>query len=161
MLKRIFNLFKSDTDGSNKARIILRDQHKVSRKQISQSALRVIKQLQEAGFEAYLVGGGVRDLLLGNTPKDFDVATNATPEQIRQQFRGARIIGRRFQIVHVRMGREIIEVTTFRGHHDDAEPLKMKMACYCATMSTELWKPMPCAATSPSMRSITICAISV
>jgi poly(A) polymerase len=125
MLKRILNLFKTDTDAtSSKVRIIPRDQHKVSRKQINQSALRVIKQLQEAGFEAYLVGGGVRDLLLGNTPKDFDIATNATPEQVRQQFRGARIIGRRFQIVHVRMGREIIEVTTFRGHHDDADTTK-------------------------------------
>ncbi len=125
MLKRILNLFKTDADADpSKPRIIARDQHNVSRKQISQSALKVIRQLQEAGFEAYLVGGGVRDLLLGNTPKDFDVATNATPEQVRQQFRGARIIGRRFQIVHVRMGREIIEVTTFRGHHDDAETTK-------------------------------------
>ena len=64
------------------------------------------------------MGGAVRDLLLGKKPKDFDVATNATPEQIKQCFRSARIIGRRFQIVHVRSGREIIEVTTFRGHHD-------------------------------------------
>src|SRR5690606_26810705 len=70
---------------------------------------------QEADYEAYLVGGGVRDLLLGGLPKDFDVATSATPEQVRRLFRGARIIGRRFQIVHVRIGREVIEVTTFRG----------------------------------------------
>jgi poly(A) polymerase len=124
MLKRILNLFKSDTDAPSKVRIIPRDQHQVSRKHISQGALKVIKQLQDANFEAYLVGGGVRDLLLGNTPKDFDVATNATPEQVKQQFRGARIIGRRFQIVHVRMGREIIEVTTFRGHHEDHETTK-------------------------------------
>ncbi|RYZ48670.1 MAG: polynucleotide adenylyltransferase PcnB, partial [Sphingobacteriales bacterium] len=66
-----------------------------------------------------LVGGGVRDLLLGYHPKDFDVATNAKPEEVKRIFRSARIIGRRFQIVHVRIGREIIEVTTFRGHHDD------------------------------------------
>jgi len=119
MLKRILNLFKSDDDSG--VQIIPRDQHSISRKRISQSALRVIKQLNEAGYEAYLVGGGVRDLLLGNTPKDFDVATNATPEQVKQQFRGSRIVGRRFQIVHVRMGREMIEVTTFRGHHDESK----------------------------------------
>ena len=120
MLKRILNLFKSDTD-SNEGRIIPRDQHIISRKHISPSALKVIKQLQEAGYQAYLVGGGVRDLLLGNTPKDFDVATNATPEQVKHQFRGSRIVGRRFQIVHVRMGREIIEVTTFRGQDDQSK----------------------------------------
>jgi poly(A) polymerase len=120
MLKRILNLFKSDTD-SNEGRIIPRDQHTISRKHISPSALKVIKQLHEAGYEAYLVGGGVRDLLLDNTPKDFDVATNATPEQVKNQFRGSRIIGRRFQIVHVRMGREIIEVTTFRGQDDQSK----------------------------------------
>ena len=73
-----------------------------------------------AGFDA-VVGGAVRDLLLGKKPKDFDVATDATPEQIKQCFRSARIIGRRFQIVHVRSGREIIEVTTFRGHHDSQD----------------------------------------
>lgn len=84
----------------------------------SSGAVHVVERLQDRGFEAYVVGGAVRDLLLGKKPKDFDVATNATPEQIKQCFRSARIIGRRFQIVHVRSGREIIEVTTFRGHHD-------------------------------------------
>ena len=74
-------------------------------------------RLCENNHSAFIVGGAVRDLLLGKRPKDFDVATDATPEQIVALFRGARIIGRRFQIVHVRMGREIIEVTTFRGHH--------------------------------------------
>ena len=78
----------------------------------------MVEQLQEQGFAAYVVGGAVRDLLLGKQPKDFDVATNATPEQIKECFRNARIIGRRFQIVHVRVGREIIEVTTFRRGHD-------------------------------------------
>ncbi len=120
MLKRILNLFKPDTD-SSKGRIIPRDQHTISRKHISPGALKVIRQLQGAGYQAYLVGGGVRDLLLGNTPKDFDVATNATPEQVKNQFRGSRIVGRRFQIVHVRMGREIIEVTTFRGQDDQSK----------------------------------------
>jgi poly(A) polymerase len=83
----------------------------------SHGATKVVRGLQDAGFTAYVVGGAVRDLLLGQRPKDFDVATNATPEQIRQCFRNARIIGRRFQIVHVRSGGEIIEVTTFRGNH--------------------------------------------
>lgn len=87
----------------------------------SKGALQVVAQLQRSGFDAYVVGGAVRDLLLGKHPKDFDVATNATPEQIKQCFRNARIIGRRFQIVHVRAGGEIIEVTTFRGHHDASQ----------------------------------------
>ena len=102
--------------------IIPRDQHCISRRDISRAALKVMAQLRDQGYQAYLVGGGVRDLLLGGHPKDFDVATNATPEQVRQLFRGSRIIGRRFQIVHVRFGREIIEVTTFRGHHQAGEP---------------------------------------
>lgn len=89
----------------------------IERRDISRAALRVMEALRKAGYEAYLVGGGVRDLLLGGHPKDFDVATNATPEQVKPLFRNSRIIGRRFRIVHVRFGREIIEVTTFRGHH--------------------------------------------
>jgi poly(A) polymerase len=121
MLKRLLNFIAPRTahPAAGKLRVIPRDQHNISRKHISPAALKIIKQLQEANYEAYLVGGGVRDLLLGSQPKDFDIATNATPEQIRRIFRGARIIGRRFQIVHVRMGREVIEVTTFRAAHDD------------------------------------------
>lgn len=103
------------------AHIIPRDNHNISRKNISDAALKVIRGLNRAGFQGYLVGGGVRDLLLEGHPKDFDVATDATPEQIKDLFRGARIIGRRFRIVHVRFGREIIEVTTFRGSHQSAE----------------------------------------
>ncbi len=80
--------------------------------------MKVLYTLKDANYEGYLVGGCVRDLLLGFCPKDFDVATNATPEQVKALFRNSRIIGRRFQIVHVRFGREIIEVTTFRGPHD-------------------------------------------
>ena len=80
-------------------------------------------RLRGSGHQAYLVGGAVRDLLLGGHPKDFDIATDATPETVHALFRNSRIIGRRFRIVHVRFGREIIEVTTFRGHHDnDLEP---------------------------------------
>lgn len=82
-----------------------------------------MSRLRGSGHQAYLVGGAVRDLLLGGHPKDFDIATDATPETVHALFRNSRIIGRRFRIVHVRFGREIIEVTTFRGHHDnDAEP---------------------------------------
>ena len=99
-------------------RIIPRDQHPISRAAISKHALNIIYALNRAGYEAYLVGGSVRDLLLGQQPKDFDVATNAHPEQVKELFRRARIVGRRFKIVHVRFGREIIEVTTFRAAHD-------------------------------------------
>lgn len=79
-----------------------------------------MSRLRSQGYQAYLVGGAVRDLLLGGHPKDFDIATDATPESVNDLFRNSRIIGRRFRIVHVRFGREIIEVTTFRGHHDNA-----------------------------------------
>ena len=104
--------------GIEHATVIPRDQHGISRKDISKAALRVVYGLQNAGFAAFLVGGCVRDLLLGLHPKDFDVATDAHPEDVRQVFRRSRIVGRRFKIVHVRFGREVIEVTTFRGHHE-------------------------------------------
>ncbi len=100
---------------------IARDQHSVSRKGMSSAAVRVLYGLHEAGYESYLVGGAVRDLLLGGAPKDFDVATNATPEQVQQVFRRCRLIGRRFRIAHVRFGAEIIEVTTFRGGSDGVD----------------------------------------
>ena len=80
-----------------------------------------MSRLRNQGFQAYLVGGAVRDLLLGGHPKDFDIATDATPEAVHDLFRNSRIIGRRFRIVHVRFGREIIEVTTFRGHHENGD----------------------------------------
>ncbi len=88
---------------------------------VSQAAIRTCETLQQAGFQAWIVGGGVRDLLLGLKPKDFDVATDATPEQVRKLFRRSRIIGRRFQIVHVLHGRETIEVSTFRSLQPAAE----------------------------------------
>ncbi|BAZ94948.1 tRNA nucleotidyltransferase/poly(A) polymerase [Thiohalobacter thiocyanaticus] len=81
----------------------------------------MLNRLNQAGFRACLVGGGVRDLLLGREPKDFDVATDATPEQIRQQFRNCRLIGRRFRLAHVLFGREVIEVATFRAASDPDE----------------------------------------
>ncbi|MBD0787462.1 polynucleotide adenylyltransferase PcnB [Vibrio sp. Y2-5] len=99
--------------------IVTRQEHNISRKQISDNALKVLYRLQGAGFDAYLVGGGVRDLLLEEVPKDFDIATNATPEEIRQLFRNCRLIGRRFRLAHIMFGRDIIEVATFRGHHQE------------------------------------------
>ncbi|GAA3960063.1 polynucleotide adenylyltransferase PcnB [Allohahella marinimesophila] len=98
--------------------IIPRDQHSVSRKQISSAALKVLYRLNASGYQAYLVGGGVRDLLLGGHPKDFDIATDAHPEIVDGLFSNARLIGRRFKLVHVRFGREIIEVATFRASAD-------------------------------------------
>jgi len=100
--------------------VIPRNQHAISRKSISEAALKVLYRLSKSGFRACLVGGGVRDLLLGLKPKDFDIATDATPEQVRELFRNSRIIGRRFRLVHIRFGREIIEVATFRGHAEDS-----------------------------------------
>ena len=88
-------------------------------KKISINALKVVRRLNEQGYQAYLVGGCIRDLLLGRSPKDFDVATDAHPEEVRELFRNSRIVGKRFQIVHVRFGPEIVEVTTFRGPHDE------------------------------------------
>lgn len=90
-------------------------EHHIDPQLVSQNAIRVTQTLQEAGFKAFLVGGAVRDLLLGIKPKDFDIATNATPEQVKRLFRRAFIIGRRFQIVHVMFGQDLLEVTTFRG----------------------------------------------
>jgi poly(A) polymerase len=97
------------------ARIIPRDSHPISRSRISPDALRVLYRLREAGFQAFLVGGCVRDLMLGLEPKDFDVATDALPEQVRRLFRNCRLVGRRFRLAHVFFGRNIIEVATFRA----------------------------------------------
>ncbi|GJL84156.1 MAG: poly(A) polymerase I [marine bacterium B5-7] len=99
----------------------LKHDHTIDPDMLSDAAVSVTRTLHQAGFEALLVGGCVRDLLLGYRPKDYDVATDATPEQVQDLFRRSRIIGRRFRIVHVRMGREIIEVTTFRGAPEDID----------------------------------------
>lgn len=104
---------------TGKVRIYTRSEHTISRSRISENALKVLYRLQKEGFEAYLVGGCVRDLLLGREPKDFDVATNADPEQVRKVFRNCRIIGRRFRLAHVHFGKEVIEVATFRGAADE------------------------------------------
>jgi len=95
--------------------VIPRSEHPISRAAISSNALKVLYRLNEAGYQAFLVGGAVRDLLLGIRPKDFDVATNALPEEVRRLFRNCRLIGRRFRLAHVHFGSEIIEVATFRA----------------------------------------------
>lgn len=105
--------------GARDLQVIPREAHPISRRNISPNALRVLYRLRDAGFGAYLVGGAVRDLLLGGHPKDFDVATDATPEEVRSLFRNCRLIGRRFRLAHVVFGREIVEVATFRAGSDD------------------------------------------
>jgi len=96
-------------------RIIPRAEHNISRANISRNALKVLYRLKDGGYQAFIVGGGVRDLLLNRHPKDFDIATNASPEEVRALFSNARLIGRRFRLVHVRFRDEIVEVATFRG----------------------------------------------
>lgn len=121
MLNRFISLIKKTPKKIDTKNVVGNTKHNVSNKYISRGSMSVITKLQENGYEAYLVGGGVRDLLLGGKPKDFDVATNATPEQVKTLFRNAHIIGKRFRIVHVRFGREIVEVTTFRAGHETAK----------------------------------------
>jgi poly(A) polymerase len=112
---QILNDLRSDPANRPPARIIPRAEHSISRSAISPNALRVLYRLREAGYEAFLVGGCVRDLLIGITPKDFDIATSALPEEVKRTFRNCRLIGRRFRLAHVFFGREIIEVATFRA----------------------------------------------
>lgn len=115
-------LKNSGIQNAIEAKVIPRPSHNVSRAEISKSALKVLYRLHGAGFQAFLVGGSVRDALLGLHPKDFDIATNALPEEVKALFGNCRLIGRRFRLAHVRFGREIIEVATFRaaaGSDDD------------------------------------------
>ncbi len=106
-----------------KPTIIPRSEHDISRKWISPNAVRVLYKLKERGYFAYLVGGGVRDLLLGREPKDFDIATDATPGEIKKVFRNCRLIGRRFRLAHIHFHDEIIEVATFRSMVSDEPEL--------------------------------------
>ena len=110
---------RADDGVVNSANIIPARQHKINKKLISSGALKTCEGLQKEGFKAYIVGGAVRDLLLKFQPKDFDIATNATPEEVNKIFRRSRMIGRRFRLVHVMWGSETIEVSTFRGHHQN------------------------------------------
>lgn len=115
-LKRLF----ANTPRTKK-KIISRSEHTISRNDINKNSLKVLKTLNKAGFKAYLVGGCIRDMLLGKNPKDFDIATNARPEEVRDIFRNCRLIGRRFRLAHVYFGREIIEVATFRSSNNAGE----------------------------------------
>src|SRR3990167_3884800 len=113
-LKRVFRK-SAKVRSSGNAQVIPFELHGVAREQISYGAKKVTDVLQAAGYQAYVVGGAVRDLLLNRTPKDFDVATDATPEEVRRVFRRSRIIGRRFRLVHVMFGEEVVEASTFRS----------------------------------------------
>ncbi|HEY4542644.1 MAG TPA: polynucleotide adenylyltransferase PcnB [Noviherbaspirillum sp.] len=123
MIKKfIRRLLGTKKNNTNEPDMLGPDRHGIDPRLLSPNAVRVTQTLQEAGYKAFVVGGAVRDLLLGVKPKDFDVATNATPEQVKRLFRRAFIIGRRFQIVHVVFGQEVIEVTTFRGTSAENAP---------------------------------------
>ncbi len=121
LIGRVFSGRVFGGRGKSAAQVVAFKQHGVAREQISACALSVTSTLQAKGFAAFVVGGAVRDLLLKREPKDFDVATSATPEEVRGLFRRSRIIGRRFQIVHVMCGRETVEVSTFRAAHDTSD----------------------------------------
>jgi len=114
MIRRLLARLLPGTN-ARKARIYGQDKHAVRSDQLSNGARTVIRKLQENGFNAFVVGGAVRDLLLGIAPKDFDIATDATPEQVKPLFRRAFVIGRRFRLVHVHLGNEVLEVSTFRA----------------------------------------------
>ena len=122
-LSKIYkNLFKRKSNLHNKLLTIPRNSHDISRTDIHENALKVLYRLHKSGFKAYLVGGCLRDLLLGIEPKDFDIATNARPEQVKRLFKNSRLIGRRFRLAHILFGRDIIEVATLRGHHQEGSP---------------------------------------
>jgi poly(A) polymerase len=130
MIRRIIEKVFGGSLGGNRAarqgkaegkwRVHAAGEHRIDVSHISRAAIQTCEGLHAAGYDAYIVGGAVRDLLLGRYPKDFDVATNATPEQVRGVFRRARIIGRRFRIVHVMFRDETIEVSTYRSNHENA-----------------------------------------
>ena len=122
MIQKVRNAFQADATAATtepvlQRVVIPRAEHPVTRDEISPNALKVLYRLNSAGYQAFLVGGCVRDIMLGQHPKDFDVVTDATPEQVKEQFRNCRLIGRRFRLAHIVFGKEIIEVATFRGHH--------------------------------------------
>lgn len=130
LIQRVFNRDKNPKKpapnrqgeyANNRAQRISSKIHRIDKSLLSTGALKTTEGLQKAGFEAFVVGGAVRDLLLKRRPKDFDIATNATPEQVNRLFRRSRIIGRRFRLVHVMFGEETIEVSTFRGSHLNEE----------------------------------------
>ena len=138
---------KNPKNGSKEPRIIPRAAHNVTRAEFSKSALKVLYRLNKAGYQAFLVGGCVRDAMLELHPKDFDVATDATPEEVKALFGNCRLIGRRFRLAHVRFGREIIEVATFRAaaihehddHHSDDEGRILRDNVY-GSIDEDVWR---------------------
>ena len=138
---------KHPKHGSKEPRIIPRPDHNVTRAEFSKSALKVLYRLNKAGYQAFLVGGCVRDAMLELHPKDFDVATDATPEEVKALFGNCRLIGRRFRLAHVRFGREIIEVATFRAaaihddddHHRDDEGRILRDNVY-GSIDEDVWR---------------------
>ena len=122
LIRKILGVKEKKAQGAHLPTVLGAQEHGIDPRLVSSNAIRVTSSLQEAGYQAFVVGGAVRDLLLGVKPKDFDIATNATPEQVKRLFRRAFIIGRRFQIVHVMFGQDLLEVTTFRGAGSDASP---------------------------------------
>jgi poly(A) polymerase len=138
-------------NGDGSALVIERKDHTLSRAQISEHALKVLYRLKSTGHEGFLVGGGVRDLLLHKKPKDFDIATDAKPEQIRKIFRNSRIIGRRFKLVHVFSRNEVVEVSTFRANAEvphapvdtvdsDERPAMVKSDNTYGTIEEDAWR---------------------
>ena len=117
MIKKLIRrVLRLDSTPARAAPVVIPvKKHGIRREALSNAARRTCEGLHQAGFQAYVVGGAVRDLLLGRRPKDYDVATDATPEEVRALFRRSRVIGRRFRIVHVLCGPEVVEVSTFRG----------------------------------------------
>jgi poly(A) polymerase len=122
MLKKFIDKFLPKAKTRVKRVELGPEAHRIDPERVDRSASRVVATLREAGYDGWIVGGAVRDLMLGLTPKDFDVATNATPEQVKPLFRRAFVIGRRFKIAHVMMGNDTIEVTTYRGAAVNAAP---------------------------------------
>ena len=128
MLEKLTKKFRKQIKPKEKvhAKLIPQEQHGIRKKDIHPNAIQVLENLQNKGYQAFLVGGAIRDLLTGIIPKDFDIATNATPEEIQSVFKNSRMIGRRFRLVHVYFGRNIIEVSTFRGEHKNPAIPKSK-----------------------------------
>ncbi|MCD8524591.1 MAG: polynucleotide adenylyltransferase PcnB [Gammaproteobacteria bacterium] len=146
LLSRLFKKKKAPISLIDHQHIVPRSAHKISRSSFSGNALKVLTRLKSAGFQAYLVGGCVRDLLLDLKPKDFDVATNARPEEVKNLFTNCRLIGRRFRLAHVHFGRDIIEVATFRGSNteDDSHVLDdtgmIKRDNVYGTLQEDIWR---------------------
>lgn len=141
MLKKLMDGFRSllKSNEGQDPYVIPRKQHTVSRAGISSSALKVLYRLNKHGYDAYLVGGGIRDLLLGHIPKDFDVATNAKPWEVKKLFSNCRLIGRRFRLAHVYFNEEIIEVATFRSGELESNQIVTKDNVY-GDITDDVWR---------------------